>query len=216
MGGQADGPVVPDANSAPVFSAEWHGRALAVTILAAAHGKWNLDASRHARETLPEEDYRRYSYYEKWMAGLANLLVRHELISADDLLNWQQLPQIPLKDKTLSADNVSTMLAKGGPSRRETSGSSGFHPGDRVQTKTPDETSRIKGGHTRLPWYVAGKSGTVLFCHGSHVLPDSNAHFLGEAPEMLYSVEFRSADLWGGDAGEDDTVVVDCWESYLT
>lgn len=215
MGGLSGGPVLPDADSATVFSAEWHGRALAVTILAAAHGKWNLDASRHARETLPAEDYERYSYYEKWMAGLANLLVRHELIAADDLQGWENLPRLPLNDKTLNAENVSSMLTRGGPTRRQAGDSPRYYPGDKVQTKTPDETSRVSGGHTRLPWYAAGKSGTVLLCHGSHVLPDSNAHFLGEAPETLYSVEFRAVDLWGGEAGMGDRVVVDCWESYL-
>ncbi|XDZ65801.1 nitrile hydratase subunit beta [Alphaproteobacteria bacterium LSUCC0684] len=215
MGGEADGPVLPEDQSALVFSAPWHGRALAITLLAAAHGKWNLDASRHARETLPAEDYRRFSYYEKWMAGLANLLVRHDLVTADDLLGWEEVVLNPLKDTALRADQVAAVLAKGGPTRRRAEKTPRFSPGDRVQAKTPDQTARVKDGHTRLPGYIAGKSGTVLLCHGSHVLPDSNAHFLGEAPEMLYAIEFSAADLWGRGAGERDSVIVDCWESYL-
>ena len=35
MGGRfGDGPVLPDGEDAPVFSQEWHGRALAVTLAA--------------------------------------------------------------------------------------------------------------------------------------------------------------------------------------
>ena len=35
-----------------VFHADWEKRALALTIASGALGEWNLDMSRHARETL--------------------------------------------------------------------------------------------------------------------------------------------------------------------
>ena len=63
--------------------------------------------------------------------------------------------------------------------------------------------------------YVKGKIGKVIAYHGSHVLPDTNAHFLGENPEALYSVEFKSKVLWAKCEHEEDTVIVDLWESYL-
>ena len=85
MGGQPAGPVLPDFDGEPVFKQAWHGRALALTLAAGALGKWNLDASRNARERLPAKDYQRFSYYEKWLAGLANLLVQHQLVSRDEL-----------------------------------------------------------------------------------------------------------------------------------
>ena len=72
-----------------------------------------------------------------------------------------------------------------------------------------------KPGHTRLPYYAAGKTGTILFHHGHHVLPNSNAHFVGEHPEPLYSVEFSSIELWPHTGVRGDSVIVDCWESYL-
>ena len=90
-----------------------------------------------------------------------------------------------------------------------------FKPGDTVTTRTPEETALVPDGHTRLPGYAAGKTGVVAAWHGGHVLPDSNAHGRGEAPEHLYAVRFSAADLWGGGAEEGDAVVVDCWESYL-
>jgi hypothetical protein len=33
--------------------------------------------------------------------------------------------------------------------------------------------------------------------HGVFVFPDTNAHFLGEKPQHLYSVRFAMRELWG-------------------
>ena len=55
-----------------------------------------------------------------------------------------------------------------------------------------------------------------LLHHGSHVLPDSNAHFDGEAPEHLYSVSFAASDLWQHAESPADEVCLDLWDSYLT
>ena len=45
------------------------------------------------------------------------------------------------------------------------------------------------------------------------LIPDGK----GEAPEPLYAVEFTARDLWNGDAEEeDDSMVLDLWQSYLT
>jgi len=71
MGGRfGDGPVQPEPQGIAQSGAEWHPRALALTLAAGAHGKWNIDTSRHAREALAPKDYAKFSYYEKWMAGL--------------------------------------------------------------------------------------------------------------------------------------------------
>ena len=89
MGGQPGGPVPIDLQGQPVFALNWQARALAVTVAAGGLGKWTLDESRHARERLPAEDYMAYGYYEKWMAGLATLLVEHGLITMDELRSGQ-------------------------------------------------------------------------------------------------------------------------------
>jgi nitrile hydratase len=47
------------------------------------------------------------------------------------------------------------------------------------------------------------------------VYPDSNAHFLGEQPQHLYSVRFEARELWGVNAGVRDGVCLDLWEAYL-
>ena len=93
MGGRyGDGPIpVPRnknnqvENSEPTFKHEWHAKAWAITLAAGALGEWNLDVSRHYRECLPPKDYMNYSYYEKWLAGLTNLLVDKKLVSIEEL-----------------------------------------------------------------------------------------------------------------------------------
>ena len=70
-------------------------------------------------------------------------------------------------------------------------------------------------GHTRLPRYARGKKGAVVRCHGIFVFPDTNAHFLGEQPQHLYSVRFAAQELWGEDASPRDSVYIDLWDSYL-
>ena len=213
MGGEEAGPVIPDAQDAPVFKENWHAHALAITVLSGAHGKWNLDESRHIRETLPTEDYTSFSYYEKWLSGLAGLLVRHGLVSKDELKDGSADTQ-PLKEKTLLAKDVRAVMDKGGPSGRPIETPRKFNLGDQVHTKSPEETARVENGHTRLPRYASEKNGIVVAYHGAHVLPDSNAHGLGENPEHLYAVKFKASDIWQ-DANDQDHVVVDCWESYL-
>ena len=67
--------------------------------------------------------------------------------------------------------------------------------------------------HTRLPRYARDKVGTVERVHGTHVFPDSNAHFAGEDPQWLYTVRFSARELWGRD--DDDSVSIDAFEPYL-
>ncbi|MDE0114400.1 MAG: nitrile hydratase subunit beta, partial [Albidovulum sp.] len=194
----------------------WHARALAVTLAAGALGRWNLDSSRHSRERLPPKDYVRFSYYEKWLAALVDLLVQRNIVSKNELSAPERLPQQPLDENALQGPEVAGALAKIEPTTRKTGRRPRFHAGCQVRTRRPSRNILVSGGHTRLPAYAAGCLGTVVRCHGSHVLPDSNAHFRGEAPEPLYAVLFESSQLWGNsNSSSIDEIVLDLWESYL-
>jgi len=216
MGGRfGDGPVHPEPEDAPVFSEDWHARALAVTLAAGFLGQWNIDISRHARERLSPKDYARFSYYEKWMSGLADLLVEQGVLTLDDLRGAEKDAPHPLAEKRLRADAVAAALAKGGPADRPSSIAARFAVGQPVVTADPSANRLVDGGHTRLPVYAAGAKGRILRLHGAHVLPDSNAHGLGEAPEPLYAVAFPASELWANPEHPDDEVVLDLWQSYL-
>ncbi|MCE8007957.1 nitrile hydratase subunit beta [Aestuariivita sp.] len=215
MGGRfGDGRVVPEPET-PVFHADWHARALAVTLAAGALGQWNLDTSRHARERLSPKDYTRFSYYEKWLAALADLLVENGVLSEADLHGEGNAARHPLAERALHPQAVAPALAKGGPADRPSAIAPLFVAGQAVRCRRPAANRQVPGGHTRLPAYAAGAQGHILRLHGSHVLPDSNAHGLGEAPEPLYAVVFPAFELWAHPEHPRDEVVLDLWQSYL-
>lgn len=216
MGGRfGDGPVVPDREDAPVFEQDWHARALAVTLASGALGQWNLDVSRHARERLAPKDYAGFSYYEKWISALADLLVENGVLTLEDLQGAGEEGLHALAGRALKAEAVTAALAKGGPADRAEGPKARFSPGQAVRVRVPADSRHADGGHTRLPQYVAGARGYILRLHGNHVLPDSNAHGLGEAPEPLYAVRFHARMLWAHAEHPDDEVILDLWQSYL-
>ncbi|WP_299615467.1 nitrile hydratase subunit beta [uncultured Tateyamaria sp.] len=216
MGGRfGDGPVVPEPEHVK-FHADWHPRALAVTLASGSLGLWNLDVSRHARECLSPKDYGRFSYYEKWISALADLLVETGALTPEELAKGQSDGPSDLADKRLAAAAVAGVLAKGGPATRPSNVAPVFAVGDVVQVRSMPENMQVSGGHTRLPAYAAGAVGTVVRLHGTHVLPDSNAHRLGEAPEPLYAVALKARDIWAHPEHPEDEVILDLWQSYLS
>ena len=210
LGGQMGfGPVNPDS-AAPPFHAPWEGRALGLTLCAGALGRWTLDESRHARESLPPLVYFSSSYFEIWTRGLESLLLRHGLITEADLAAPDEAPEATAHPRRLSPDRVPATLARGGPTDRGLDTPPRFAPGDRVRARNIHPR-----GHTRLPRYVRGRIGTVEADHGGHVFPDTNAHGGGEAPQRLYTVVFDGTEIWGPDAEPGLRISIDAWESYL-
>lgn len=215
MGGRFGDVAVVAEPEDVIFHADWHPRALALTLAAGSLGTWNIDVSRHARECLAPKDYTAFSYYEKWMGGLAALLVETGVLSHAELADMTSDGISDLAAKKLTADQVAAVLARGGPADRESTVAPAFAPGDRVVTRRVAQNILVEGGHTRLPQYAAGAQGTILKYHGTHILPDSNAHGLGEAPEPLYAVVFPASELWQHPEHPRDEVVLDLWQSYL-
>ena len=216
MGGNPSHPIILDKPDDKKFEEAWHRRVLGITIAVGAMGAWSIDASRYARESLPRSDYNKFSYYEKWLSGLINLLFQKGFINKNEIQSGSGDSIAPLewRNRVLSLKNVGAVLSAGAPTRRD-GPKPIFSIGQKVCAKLPFDTLSIKNGHTRLPHYISGKAGTIIKSHGVHVLPNTNAHFLGEHPENLYAVEFKASVLWEQNPSSSDTVVVDCWESYL-
>ena len=213
MGGRTgDGPVIPCADGMAAYDAPWHRAALGLTLAAGGLGAWTIDESRHAREVLP--DYASRGYYDKWTAALADLLVAKGLLNQDELAGGVP-DRAALSPKALRREDVAGVLARGSPYLRA-GPTPIFHPGDRVRSRAIPDNAFIAGGHTRLPAYVAGKTGQIILSHGPHVFADRNAHGLGESPEPLYTVLFLTRDLWQSAENPDDEITVDLWQSYLT
>lgn len=216
MNGAADlggmmgfGPVVNEPEG-QYFHAEWERRAYAMVIAIGAAGRWSIDAGRYARESLPPGEYLTSSYYEIWFKGLEKLLVEHGLVGVDELAGRRSLRSGPGLHRVLQADDVRAVLAARRPYERPAAAPAGFAVGQRVRARNIHPV-----GHTRLPRYARGKVGVVERIHGTHVLPDTNAHGQGEHPQWLYSVRFAATELWGEHADPTLTVSIDAWESYL-
>ena len=212
MGGRLDSRRIDIISSDVKFKADWEKDVFAITLALGFSSLWNLDRSRYARESLEPQDYLQFGYFEKWLAGLINLLGENGIIK-DGKESGGNLKKSSFR--ILEAKNVKKLLHLGGPTKRESTKEKKFNLGDTVSVRADNSNTRVEKGHTRLPDYVKGMAGKGIAYHGSHVFPDANAHFLGESPEALYSVEFKSQDLWDKCEHVEDTVVVDLWESYL-
>jgi nitrile hydratase subunit beta len=211
LGGlQGFGAVIPEPLQ-PMFHAPWEARAMAIVVAMGATGSWNIDRSRFCRESLPPAVYYGSSYYEIWMGGLESLLIENGLVAEQELANARSYGPVRAVSRTLKLADVEATLLRGAPTQREVLGQSPkYKVGDSVLANNAHPTH-----HTRLPRYVRGKVGKVLSCHGFHVFPDTNAQGLGEAPQVLYTVEFDAKGLWG-EHTTASSVCVDCFESYLS
>lgn len=201
------GTVVPEAEG-DLFHAAWEPRALALTLAMGATGSWNIDASRSARETLP--DYAQLSYYQIWLAAMEKMMAERGQLLPDEIEAGRMLHAPAPVKRVLKAADVPQVLAKGSPTERPAPAPARFAVGDRVRTRATHVDH-----HTRLPGYAQGKVGQIERVNGAHVFADANAQFIGEAPQWLYTVRFDGQALWGADAQPGLTVSIDAWESYL-
>jgi nitrile hydratase beta subunit len=210
MGGmQGFGPIRPEKNE-PVFHARWEGRIYALNRALARLGKWNLDASRHSKEVIPPADYLRMSYYEKWLTTATELSIASGLITRAEVLRGKPAKGSSKATPPLTADKVPLLEGRGASARRNVPATPHFVTGQRVRARNINPM-----GHTRLPRYARGKEGTVDRDHGVFIFPDTNAHFLGEKPQHVYSVRFAARELWGEQASPRDSVHIDMWDDYL-
>ncbi len=210
MGGMHGmGPVQHEGNER-VFHQSWEGRSFALNLAASAWKKWNIDARRHQIELIPPADYLRMSYYERWTERLVELLVRTGLVTREEIESGKPAPGSPKATPPLTVEKVAVLVAKGVPTSRDVPVAPHFRAGQRVRARNINPT-----GHTRLPRYARGKPGMVERDHGVFVFPDTNAHFLGEKPQHVYSVRFAARELWGEQAAPQDSVYLDMWDDYL-
>mgnify|MGYP006139025257 FL=1 len=108
------------------------------------------------------------------------------------------------------ADMVEPIFTSGASSRVDADVAAKFKAGDIVIARNINPA-----GHTRLPRYLRGKSGTIEKDHGVFGLPDTMAHGGGETPQHVYCVRFSARSVWGENASPRDSFYVDMWDDYL-
>ena len=193
------GPIGPEPESEePVFHAEWERRIFALSVSSWSFRRWSGDADRHAIERQHPVDYLRNSYYHNWLVGLETLLIESKLVSAGELASGRadgpaQTPDNPPSDEVSNPELRAPL----------------FKLGNFVRARTTNPS-----GHTRMPRYVRGVAGVVVFDHGAHVFADKSAHGVTEW-QRVYCVRFEARALWGENASANDVVHVDLWEQHL-
>jgi nitrile hydratase len=208
MGGQHGfGAVEPEPEGSP-FHAEWEARVHGLVIASPTRG--NIDAGRHQREVIPGPTYLAMTYYERWFDALLQMLLADGLISPAELAAGRADQAAAKATPRLVPGDVAPTLSYPGSYRRDDPAAPGFAVGDLVRARNLNPL-----GHTRLPRYARGRTGTIALHHGAHVFPDSHAHGGGEDARHLYTVRFTARELWGADASAKDSVSLDLWEPYL-
>jgi nitrile hydratase subunit beta len=211
MGGmQSFGSAELDPPFEPPFHEEWERRAFAMALLSMRVSGTNLDAFRHALARQHPIDYLIDGYYGRWLNCAVNLLTDSAIIAPGAVeararrLRGEDVEEPPAPEPQ-KPDYKPTAAG----SIRKIDEPPKFAVGDRVRARHVHPT-----GHTRLPRYVRDHTGVVRAIQPAQVLPDTNAHFLGENPQHVYNVEFDSHELWGPE-GEKFTLSIDLYESYL-
>jgi nitrile hydratase len=196
----------------PTFHAAWERRAFALTLAMGFHGRWNIDAARHAREDRHPVDYLSSSYYEIWFKALERLVVETGLVTPEELASGRAAPATGATPVGHDPATVAAMLKRGFTARLpdDEGAPPRFAVGDAVLVReitTP--------AHTRVPRYCRGRRGVVAIDHGTFVFPDTHARGLGKKPQRVYSVRFDGRTLWGEGGDPTLTVHVDLWDDYL-
>ena len=206
------GPIDLGESGQAIFHAEWEARARAIAELAVEFYSFNVDAFRHGIELMDPAHYLRSYYFERWLTTTVHNLIAHGVLTAEELDARTELlsrnpdatfsPGVSVPREQSETHTETEPPATPTPPR--------FGVGDVVVTR-----NEHPHGHTRLPRYARGKRGVVHIVHQPEVLPDLNAHGLGEHQQAVYNVRFDGRELWGQSAEPGQTVSLDLWESYL-
>ncbi len=214
LGGKQGFGAVDHVADEPAFHERWEAAVYAcMRALASAGVLRNLDQFRHAVERIDPIAYLDHTYYGRWLGGIETLLVEGGVVSQAEIKarirqSDGDIGRVAAQPSD-APDRVEYSPAGPG-ARRPLAAAPKFAVGDEVLTRaTPSD------GHTRLPAYARGRRGRVVAWHAGWVLPDSNAHGLGEQPAHLYTVRFSAQTLWGDEAEPGASVCVDLFEPYL-
>jgi len=189
------------------FKEPWEAKVMAILrALPAAGALQNSDQFRHSVERIDPAAYLTHGYYGRWLGGLETLLAEAGIVSTADI----DAKAGNRASAARPASNPVQVPLAGLGAQRELSQAPKFELGQRVVTH-----NRASLGHTRLPAYARGRTGTITAQHQGWVLPDTNAMGQGECPCHFYTVCFSGEELWGPNAEPGLEVSLDLFEPYL-
>lgn len=188
----------PVATESTADLQEWEVSCHALLAILAIKGHIVTDELRRAIEALTAEQYTEFSYYEKWSAAMATLLVERGVLERGEI------------EKRLFGE--SKQIDPNTPAR--------FAAGDAVRVKrSAGPPIGWRRPHLRTPGYVYGVTGIVERVSGRFRDPTALAFGFAEPIEQLYRVQFRQGDLWPEQLGDsyspEDVVEVEIFENWL-
>lgn len=207
---------VPRTEKQGLFQHEWEKKIFGLTLATLAQGLYNIDENRYARECMEPGAYLASSYYAQWFAALETNLVDRGVIDRDEFdARTQSFAEgtgapAEARAKPELIEGLRVAIHEGIPPQQSVGREPRFAVGDRVRTSNVHPR-----GHTRLPRYVRGRIAVVERVCAPCSFPDTNAHYLGEEPQHVYTVRFDAQELWGPSAEPNTTLVFDAWEAYL-
>jgi nitrile hydratase len=212
MGGMHGfGAVVEPGGDAP-YHERWEPRVFALHLLIGIEGLGAGPGGRPVREEMEPAHYLAASYYERWLWSAEQRLLRKGTLAPGELdaqvERMKAGEPVPERSDPDMAERARAALRREHP--MPDSPGARFAPGDRVRVKRMHPP-----GHTRCPRYARGLAGVVERVDGADRLPDRAVYGERVEREPVYSVAFRSSDLWGESEQPAWTVLLDLWDSYL-
>ncbi len=205
-GKQGFGPVDRAHEDEP-YHGEADARAYALTVSLRGERAYPVDWFRHVRETIDPIDYLSRPYFDQWLQTAVAMAIDAGDLSMVEVATGEAGDPVRTP-APMDIAAVRTMLTN--PANFEREGAApAFAVGAKVRT-----ASHGHSGHTRLPAYARGATGTVIAYRGAHLMPDDGARGI-ERAEPLYTVAFARGDLFPEAAGSPDVINLDLWESYL-
>lgn len=209
-GAQGWGRVKRPRADEPVFAQPWEGRAFALMLLSMGVSGRNLNAARYAVERLERAEYFDDGYWGRWLHGAELMLLDSAILAPGAVeARARKLRGEDVDEPVVPEPNKPDYAPSAAGSLRTVADPPRFAVGQAVQAKNMQPEH-----HTRLPGYLRGHRGVIDQVQPAAVLPDTNALFLGENPQHVYTVRFDSRELWGADA-EPFTLTNELYEGYL-
>ena len=211
IGGMDNIGPVPIETDEPVFHADWESKVYAMTLATMGAGIFVTDEVRFMTETIPPQDYLSFSYYEKWLYSLEQMLLHKNVITQQELESGAvSAPELAAGIEAASLERMQYGMKNRMPVFVDSDLPPRFKAGDAIIARNLNPLH-----HTRLPRYLRGRRGVVELDHGIFLLPDTNAHGGPDSPQHVYSVRFSARELWGEDAPARDSLYIDLFDDYM-
>lgn len=204
------GPVTIEKDE-PVFHEDWERKTYAMTLATMGAGIFVTDEVRYMTETIPPADYLSFSYYEKWLYSLEQLMLQKKIVTPEELESGKvAAPGLPEGVEAAPVERMQYGMNNRIPVFVDADIPPEFKVGDAIIARNINPLH-----HTRIPRYIRGRRGVVEMHHGIFLLPDTNAHGGPDRPQHVYNVRFTARELWGEEAPEKDSVYIDLFDDYM-